>query len=215
MESSMKLHFLRLYLQMFYKPSDTFRVLSENRKKLPFGFYALLFPAVGYTLFYTMAHFAGGSPSTFKPWLALPIEDYFSYDIILTLPGYYLAWVGASATVYLILRMVNGKSTFDVILAVIGFGVGVATWSSMLHDLTDAFLSITGVISMKEYEKLLNEPTIWRTLLWTLYSVYFGWILTLFTIGLRVAEGFGRVKSILVAFIGLIVFQVILLIFIR
>lgn len=62
MESSMKLHFLRLYLQMFYKPSDTFRVLSENRKKLPFGFYALLFPAVGiYPLLYNGA-FRGRFP---------------------------------------------------------------------------------------------------------------------------------------------------------
>ncbi|NJK87145.1 MAG: hypothetical protein HC906_15380 [Bacteroidales bacterium] len=147
-----------------------------------------------------MAYFAGGSPSSFKPWLALPIEDYFKYDIFLTLPGYYLSWIGAACSVYLLSRMLNGRGEFDHVLAIIGFGVGIATWSSLLHDLTDAFLSFIGVIDMKEYERLLNEPTFWRGLLWSLYTLYFFWFITLFTIGIKTAQGFRLFKSILLAF---------------
>ena len=109
----------------------------------------------------------------------------------------------------------NGQSKFDNILAVIGFGIGVATWSSLLHDLTDAFLSVIGIIDMREYEKLLNEPTFWRGLLWSLYTLYFFWFLTLFTVGIKKAQGFNLFKSILIAFVGLFTFQIILLIFIR
>lgn len=206
---------MTLYLRMFYKPKSTFEIIFESNSALKFGVFGILIPAIGYTLFYVMAYFAGGSPSTFKPWLALPIENYFKYDIFLTLPGYYLSWVGASATVYLVLRLLNGVVKFDNILAIIGLGIGVATWSSMLHDLTDAFLSVIGVIDMKEYERLLNEPTFWRGLLLTLYSIYFFWFLTLFTIGIKVSQKFSLVKSILIAFIGLAIFQTILLIFIR
>jgi hypothetical protein len=101
------------------------------------------------------------------------------------------------------------------VLAIIGFGVGVATWSSLFHDLTDALLSVLGVIDMREYERLLNEPTFWRALLLTLYAIYFFWILTLFTLGIRLAQRFGWARSLVVAFIGLATFQVILLIFIR
>lgn len=211
----MKLNFWTLYFRMFLKPRSAFELIFESNSALKYGFFAMLFPALGYTLFYVMAYFAGGSPSTFKPWLALPIENYFKYDIFLTLPGYYLSWVGASATVYLVLRLLNGVVKFDNILAIIGLGIGVATWSSMLHDLTDAFLSVIGVIDMKEYERLLNEPTFWRGLLLTLYSIYFFWFLTLFTIGIKVSQKFSLVKSILIAFIGLAIFQTILLIFIR
>jgi len=50
----------------------------------------------------------------------------------------------------------NGAKQIWQYLAVIGFGIGVATWSSLLHDLTDAFLSVIGVIDMSEYEKLLK-----------------------------------------------------------
>lgn len=211
----MKTSFWASYFKMFYKPQSAFRTIFDGNNSLKYGFYALLVPVIGYTVFYIMAYFAGGSPSTFKPWLALPIEEYFKYDIILTFPGYYLAWIGAAGTVYLLSRLLNGQSKFDNILAIIGFGIGVATWSSMFHDLADAFLSIIGVIDMHEYERLLNEPTFWRGLLLTLYAIYFFWFLSLFTIGIKIAQGFSLIKSIIIALIGLISFQVILLIFIR
>ena len=211
----MKTNFLTLYFRMFYKPKSTFELIFESNNTLRYSVFAFLVPSLGYTLFYIMANFAGGSPSTFKPWLSLPIEEYFKYDIFLSFPGYYLSWIGASVTVYLLSRLMNGHSKFDNILAIIGFGIGVATWSSLLHDLTDAFLSTIGVIDMREYERLLNEPTFWRGLLWTLYTIYFFWILTLFTIGIKKAQGFSLFKSILISLIGLFTFQLILLIFIR
>lgn len=211
----MKTNFWSLYFKMFYKPKSTFEAIFESDKALRYAFFSFLIPSLGYTLFYIMAYFAGGAPSTFKPWLAIPIEEYFKFDIILAFPGYYLGWIGTSVTVYLISRLLNGKSKFDNILAIIGFGIGIATWSSLLHDLTDAFLSVIGIIDMREYEKLLNEPTFWRGLLWTLYTLYFFWFLTLFTIGIKKAQGFSLFKSFLIAFVGLFTFQIILLIFIR
>lgn len=211
----MKTNFWTFYFSMFYKPKSTFKALFEGDKSLRYGFFAFLIPTLGYTIFYVMAYFAGGSPSTFKPWLAIPIEEYFKYNILLAFPGYFLGWIGASVTVYLVSRLMNGQSSFDNIMAIIGFGIGVATWSSLLHDLTDAFLSVIGVIDMREYERLLNEPTFWRSLLWALYTIYFFWFLTLFTIGIKKAQGFNLLKSILIALIGLLIFQIILLIFIR
>jgi len=202
-------------MRMFYKPASTFNLIFESGHTLKYAFFALMVPAIGYTLFYIMAWYSGGSPSTFKPWLALPIEEYFKYDIMLTLPGYFLSWIGASGVVYLICRALKRDVKFDNILAVIGFGIGVATWSSMFHDLTDAILSVLGVIKMQEYEALLNGPTFWRGLLWTLYTIYFFWIITLFTLGIKKETGFNIFKSIIVSFAGLITFQLILLIFIR
>ena len=85
----------------------------------------------------------------------------------------------------------------------------------MFHDLTDALLSVVGVIEMKEYEQLLNAPTFWRGLLLTLYTVYFFWFLILFTIGIKTSQRFSLVKSIVIAIIGMVIFQTVLLIFIR
>lgn len=207
--------FFPLYLRMFTKPDSTYDLILDRKSTLKFGFFALLVPIIGYTFFYIMAWNAGGSPTTFSPWLALPVEEYFRYDIFLTLPAYYMAWLGASCTVFLISRLLNGAGSFENILAVIGFGIGIATWSSLLHDLTDAILSTLGIIDMREYEKLLNGPTFWRYLLLTLYVIYFFWFMYLFTIGIRKVQRFGWVKSVLLALVGLVTFQVILFIFIR
>ena len=98
---------------MFYKPKSTFEEIFQSDSALKFGFFSFLIPSLGYTLFYIMANFVGGAPSSFKPWLAIPIEQYFKYDIFLAFPGYYLSWIGASVTVYLLSNLMNGKSKFD------------------------------------------------------------------------------------------------------
>ncbi len=211
----MQNRFLSLYFRMFFRPESAVSILLQSEKKLLYGFYALLVPALGYTLFYMMAYPAGGAPSSFKPWLNLPMQEYFKYDIFLTFPAYYLGWTASAATVYLVSRLMRGSASFDDTLMVIGFGAGVATWSSMLHDLTDAFLSIIGVIDMQEYERLLNEPTFWRYLLLTLYLIYFFWFISLFTIGIKKANNFDYGISITLAILGLAVYQTVLLIFIR
>ncbi|MDX9907100.1 MAG: hypothetical protein RBS55_10980 [Bacteroidales bacterium] len=207
--------FITFYIRMFIKPGKTLDQLLTTDNKLSFGFYAMLVPALGYTLFYLMAWNAGGSPTTFKPWLNLPIEKYFYYDIYLTIPGYFISCASAAVVVFLLSRLLRGSAAFEDILMVIGFGIGIATWSSMLHDLTDALLATLGVIDMKEYEKLLNAPTFWRYLLLSLYLIYFSWFITLFTIGIRKANRFNYFKSVVLAIAGLAVFQTMLFIFIR
>lgn len=76
----MKVSVWTLYLRMFYKPKSTFTLIFDSTHTLKLGLYALLVPMLGYTLFYVMAYFAGGSPSTFKPWLAIPMASYFKFD---------------------------------------------------------------------------------------------------------------------------------------
>jgi hypothetical protein len=208
-------NFISLYLRMFVKPASTFDLLIKSENKLRYAIFAFLVPAIGYTLFYLMSWNAGGSPSTFKPWLNLPVEKYFYYDIFLTIPGYFISLSSASVVVFLLSRLFKGQAAFEDIFMVIGFGIGIATWSSLLHDLTDAFLATIRVIEMKEYERLLNEPTFWRYLLLMLYLIYFIWFITLFAIGIKKTNKFNIFKSLMIAIAGLAVYQTMLFIFIR
>jgi hypothetical protein len=210
-----QLNFWSYYSGVFLHPSATFRQLLNDDRRLKFGLYAFLIPAIGYTLFYIMAYKAGGEPSTFKPWLALPLDKYFYYDIFLTLPAYFLSLITAAAILQLLSKIFNGKGSFEDTFSVLGFGVGVATWSTMLHDLTDAFLGFTGVINLHNYEKILNSPTFWRSLLWTLFALYFIWFILLFTKGIKEVHKTSRLASLLLGIVGLIVYQTVFLIFIR
>lgn len=207
--------FGRSYWGVFISPTKTFRDMHLDPRKMMVGFMAAMIPAIGYTLFYIMASSAGGAPSTFVPWLNLPMEKYFFYAIFLAIPGYLLAFFFASAAVYFCMRVAGIEVSYDSIVMVVGLGVGVASWSSMSHDLIDAFLAFTGFIDMKQYEQLLNQPTFWRTLLFSLYIIYFVWFFVLFQKGIAVVGNINKAKASIFALIGLVAFQSVLLLFIR
>ncbi len=200
---------------MFLHPNRAFDSILKHNYFLRYGLIALLIPAVGYTLFYAMAYSAGGAPSTFKPWLALPIEKYFFYDIFLTVPGYFISFLVAGGVVHLVSKLFNGKGSYEATLTVLGFGIGVASWSAMIHDLPDAILGFVGMIDMKAYEQALNSPTIWRTIWMILYGGYFIWFPILFAKGISLSQKIPIMNAIPIAITGFISFQTVLLIFIR
>lgn len=210
-----KRSFWSFYKDLILKPSETFPELLRDDRRVKFGFLAILIPAIGYTLFYIMAWNAGGAPSTFKPWLALPIENYFYYDIFLVAPSILLGWIFSSGSVQLLSLLFSGKGSFEDTVTVIGFGISVATWSTLIHDLTDAFLGFIGVINLREYEEALNAPTFWRALLFTLFAIYIVWFLVLFTKGIRAAHSLSKWKSFMLAFIGLLAYQIVFFVFNR
>ncbi len=79
--------FREYYLGMFLKPRQTYDALMADSRRLKFGTLAVLIPALLYTLFYFMASAAGGAPSTFKPWLAIPTEVYCYFQKASELPN--------------------------------------------------------------------------------------------------------------------------------
>jgi Yip1 domain len=207
--------FFHHYLRVFIKPGKTFSEAISEKNALGYGFIGLLIPSIGYMLFYIMAYSAGGAPSTFKPWLAVPIERYFYYGIYLSIPGYCIAVFTATSVGYLLSKLFGSHSTWDKLLCVNGLSVGVATWSTLLHDITDAFLAFIGVIDMKAYEAMMNAPTFWRYLLLTLMSIYVVWFIVLFVKGVRAVTQLAWRHSLVIGFVSFCVFQLVLLIFIR
>jgi hypothetical protein len=207
--------FWHFYWRVFVSPTKAFQQIDLDNRKMVLGFIASTIPALGYTLFYIMASRAGGAPTVFVPWLNLPMDKYFYYAIFLAIPGYLLAVFFASGFVYFCMRLARINVSFDSVLMVLGFGIGVVSWSTLLHDLIDAFLGFIRVIDMSQYEQALNEPTFWRYLLLTLYVIYFVWFFILFQKGIAVIGAISRARASLFALIGLVSFQLVLLLFIR
>jgi hypothetical protein len=207
--------FTSYYLAYFPGPGRTFASLMKDSRRVRLAASAVLIPAVGYTVMYLCAWIAGGAPSVLKPWLAIPIEQYFKYDIFIVAPSMFMCWVLASGVIQLLVRLVSSTGSFEDTAAALGFGIGVATWASLIHDLTDAVLSALGIIDMRAYEAALNGPTFWRALLWTLYSIYFIWLTALFTKGVRAAHKLRWMPSVAFGVAALIVYQGVFLVFNR
>jgi hypothetical protein len=203
------------YLGVFLKPRQTFDALMSDNRRLMFATLAVLIPAALYTLFYFMASAAGGAPSTFKPWLAIPSEVYYQYDRFFLAPSMLMSWIMAAAVAQLLSRLFSGKGSFEDNLSVFGFGISVASWSLLVHDLTDGFLGFIGVINMQAYELALNTPTTWRTIFWCLSAVYFVWYPLLFSKGIGASQRMRRGPAIFVGITAFIVYQFVFLIFNR
>lgn len=130
-------------------------------------------------------------------------------------PSMFACWVLASGVAQLVSRLFSGSGSFEDTAAVLGFGIGIATWSSLVHDLTDAALGALGVIDMRQYERALNEPTVWCAILWALYSIYLAWFILLFSKGMGAAHKTRRGSSLLMAITAFIIYKCFFLVFNR
>ena len=88
-------------------------------------------------------------------------------------------------------------------------------WGGLIHDLPMSFLSAIGVIDAKQHEIDMNSPTIFRTILWICYSIYFIAFLILFPLAVRVVHKMNWLKSFIVGVLAFIIFQTIFLVFNR
>jgi hypothetical protein len=105
--------FLSYYLWYFAKPGQTFRSLLKDRLRVRFAVFAVLIPAIGYAVMYLCGWRAGGAPSSFTPWLAIPIEQYFKYDVFIVAPSMILCWVLTSGVMQLLSPLFSGPGSFE------------------------------------------------------------------------------------------------------
>lgn len=196
-------------------PQRTFEALLADERRLKFGLYAICINAILYTFVYIFLWHGRGAPSSLTPWLAIPKDVYYFYNQFMLAPSMFGCWILAAGVAHLLSWIFAGKGSFEDTLSVFGFGVTIATLFALLHDLTDSFLVAIGLLDARWYEVQLNSPTIWRTILLTLYSIALILLFVLLTRGVFASQRIKRIPGILIGFISFIVYQGTFLIFNR
>ena len=197
------------------RPRRTFDALMVDDRRLRFGLLAFAISATLYLFVYIFLTMGGGAPSSFTPFLAIPLDSYYFYDRFMLLPSMFGAWILAAGVAQLLSHPFGGKGTFEDNLSVFGFAIGIAVLASLLHDLPDSFLGAIGVLNLREYEVVLNSPTIWRTILWTLYGLSFVLFLIFFPKAVGAAQRIRRGPALLVGILAFVTYQGVFLIFNR
>jgi hypothetical protein len=164
---------------------------------------------------YIFLTIANGAPSVFTPWLNIPKESYYSVNRFLLAPSMVICWIMATAVIQILSRLLKGSGTFEQTLAVVALSISIAMWGGLIHDLPMSFLSAIGVIDAHQHEIAMNSPTIFRTLLWVCYSMYFAAFLILFTHAVKVVHKLNWFSSTLIGITAFIAFQLIFVIFNR
>lgn len=205
--------FSHFYRQVFVHPQQAFRDLIQEKQMLRYSFFAVLIMATLYTFVYVFLIFGGGTP--FKPWLNIPPEVYYRYNVFFCAPSMFLGWIFAAGVMHALSRFMTQSGTFEQTLAVLGFGIGIASWSTGVHDLLTSFLGAIHVIDQRDYEVALNSHTIWRYLLWVQMLLYVVWFVFLFAKSSRVIYSVNRAQAFWLGLIGFLAYQFFFFIFNR
>ena len=203
------------YIGTLLRPRQTFDALLTDNRRLKFGLLAISINAILYNLVYIFLWSRGGAPSSFTPWLAVPKEVYYFYNQFWLAPSMFGCWILAAGVVHLLSKLFSGKGSFEDTLSVFGFGITIATLFALLHDFTDSFLGAIGLLDLRWYEVQLNSPTIWRTILWTLYSIAIILLVVLQIIGVKTSQKIKIGPAVFIGSIAATVYQGIFFIFNR
>jgi hypothetical protein len=201
------------YWSTVIKPGEAFRGLIKEPGFLKYSFLAVLITATLYTLVYVFLVSGGGQP--FKPWLDIPVESYYQYNVFFCAPSMFLAWTLAAGVVHLLSRFITPVGTFEQTLSVFGFGISIASWSTGIHDILTSLMGAVHIINQREYELALNTPTIWRTILWILLVAYVAWFIILFSKGVKAVYTVKTWQATLLGSTAFIIYQLFFLIFNR
>jgi hypothetical protein len=207
--------FAAYYFGTIFRPQRTFESLMADERRLRFGLLALAFNAIFYTLVYIFLTVGGGAPSSFRPWLAIPADHYYFYNQFMLAPSMLMCWLLAAGVAQLLSHLFSGKGSFEDTLSVLGFAIAIACLASLLHDLPDSFLGAIGLLDLRQYEVALNSPTLWRTILLTLYALSVLWFMILFPMAIRAAQRIQLGAAIFVGVFVYVVYQGVFVIFNR
>lgn len=205
----------RYYFRTFLKPKSTFELLLTDENFYKYGFIYILLPIAGYTLMYVLLTIGKGAPSVFTPWLNIPKETYYSVNRFLLAPSMIMGWLLASSFMHIVSRFLNGKGSFEQTMSILALCISAAMLPALMHDLPMSFFSATGVINAAEHEVAMNQPTIWRTLLWSFYSLYFFYFLFLFPKAVSAVHKLSKPNSIFIGLFSFVLFQTVFFLFNR
>lgn len=203
------------YTAFLVRPRETAEDLAADARGLRLGFAAFLVPVFGYVIVYIGLGRSGAYPSTFTPWLAIPAEEYYRWNLFLLPPSMFAGWLLASAVVQLASRPLGGTGRFEDTVAVLGFACSAAHWTLLPHDVVVGILGGLHVIDGRAHEYAMNQPTLARTLLWTFmafYVVAFPWFFSRAVAGVHHLRG-GR--AVLLGVSGFLVYQLVFVVFNR
>lgn len=204
------------YRLAFVQPGRAFTALLSARSPLRWGAMAFAIAAANYLLVYFFLANNGGRPTVFTPWLRIPEEVYYRYNLVLVLPSILLSWVSASGFTQLLARALGGKGSFENTAAVLGLGIGVASLSTGLHDVVTTSLGYLGFLDQRAYEDAMSTPgTGPNYLINSLMVLYLVAFAGLFTLGVKYSQRLPNGKAFATGTVGFVVYQAVFVLFNR
>jgi hypothetical protein len=196
---------LKYWYKATWQPLQAILELKDNPRKLAVSFWINFIFAVLYTLTVVIYYFVIHRMPAFPPWVPIPPEKYYLYQIFWTIPWGLATWVMISGSSHLL--AVTGKPdhtrySFDDALMVCGLGWVVPNLILMWIPET-LLVPLFGVFwpDWAEVLRLMVVPPLWQT--------------AIVAVGLRETHEIGWLKATVVGLVSVMVFFIMFLAFMR
>jgi len=177
----------------------------------------LLLIGVGaaYALSIELLALGGGTPGM-APWLNIPRDSYFFVEPAFTAPVIILSAILAAAIAYLLAKAFGSGGSFDDTFAAIGLATCIATLFSLVPDFVMGAITTAGLVDGAAWAENLITPSPAATFLWSYLTLYVLAFLVLYPVAVRSADNrLPAGKAVAAGWAAFIVYQSILLVFIR
>jgi hypothetical protein len=140
----------------------------------------------------------GSDGVTLPPFLRIPEEQYYFYELIFIIPMFFVTWLLASGIAYVMSMLLGGNGSFDAILGGFGVSMTISFYFSLIPDYIQGILWTTGWVPFHQYLEITSKGIPMAIvssylLAWFLSHLIFYAITTHYT------QGLDRLRSALVA----------------
>lgn len=186
----------------------------EHTDRVRRGLLALLALGVAYALSIALLAWGGVAPGM-ASWLAIPTADYFRWEPYFTAPVIVLSGILAAAVLHLCARWLGGTGEFEDCLALLGPLTFIATLFTLVPDTLIGVGLVVGWIDPQQWMVDIVRPSLTLALIWVYLLLYLAAFLVLYPIIGRMVYGLDPWKARWSGWIGFVVYQSVLLVFIR
>lgn len=149
------------------------------------------------------------------PWVAIPAEDYYFWEIFFAIPVVAMGWVLAGGVGHLLSKPFGGSGSYEDILALLGFAFSVPMLVTWVPETILTALFLTGTLTQKEWMEISARPGFWRVFGFGYQIVALAWYLVLIPLAVAVAQRMRWAPAAIVGTLTMIVFLAVMVVFIR
>lgn len=186
----------------------------KEPKALGRGLRDLLLIGIAYSGAIGLLAWAGVGPGM-EPWLRIPAEHYFAWEVLFTPAVIFLGGLLAAAVMQLLARWLGGRGSFEETVALIGPATAWATLCTLIPDLIAGVLLLAGAITPEEWMADIIRPSLILGVIWTYLLLYVIAFLLLYATVARRVHGLKGFRSAASGGVSFIAYQALLLVFIR
>jgi len=187
-------------LQLVFSPRTAITELASNPRAVFVGFKHILILAVLYELAFVLWAL-GDATVTMPAFLKIPEDRYYFYELIFAIPVFFIVWIVASGTAYLLSKAIGGNGSYDTMLGGFGIAALVSAYFTLIPDFIQGVLWTTGWVPFAEYQEATSRGPL-LVLVWGYIVAYNVSHLVLYTVTIRYSQNLGILKSAIVAIIS-------------